>query len=139
MRKLTKKIIDQLSYEILGAAIEVHKALGPGLLESVYEECMIYELQLRGIKTSSQQEVPVIFKGKTMTKKFRYDLLVEDCIIVELKAAKKFQPIDSAQAMTHAQLLKVPKSILINFNTTNIIQHGHKSFVNEFYRKLPDQ
>ncbi len=137
MRKLTKKYIEELSYEIIGAAIEIHKELGPGLLESIYEKCMIYELELRGLDVKHQQSVPIIYKDMTFDANLRYDLLVEECIIVELKALAQMLPIHDAQAMSYAHLLKVPKSILINFTTTNIFQYGQKTFVNKFFKMLP--
>ncbi|MFK7934065.1 MAG: GxxExxY protein [Saprospiraceae bacterium] len=138
MRKLTKKIINGLTYEIIGAAIEVHREMGPGLLESIYEKCMVQELKLRGIEAVTQKSVPLFYKGIELDAELRYDLLVEDCIVVELKAVLKMIPIFEAQAMTYAKLLKVPKAILINFTCTNIFKEGQKTFVNEIFRVLPD-
>ena len=139
MKTITKKYLKELTYEIIGAAIEVHKEIGPGLLEKVYEECMVYELGLRGIKVKKQQRVPLTYKGKTLDIDLRYDILVENCIVVELKAVMKMIPIFEAQAMTYARLLEVPQSILINFTCENIFKEGQKTFVNEFFRFLPEE
>ena len=138
MKELTKKYLTDLTYDIIGAAIEVHKEMGPGLLEKVYEVCMIQELGLRGIKVKSQQSVPVIYKGVPLDAELRYDLLVDDCIVVELKAVVEMMPVFEAQAMSYAKLLKMPKAILINFTCTNIFQKGQKTFVNELFSALPD-
>jgi GxxExxY protein len=128
-----------LTYEIIGAAIEVHREMGPGLLEKVYEVCMVQELTLRGIKVSSQQVVPIKYKGIQLDAELRYDLLVEDCIVVELKAVMEMVPIFEAQAMSYARLLEVPKAILINFTCSNIFKEGQKTFVNEYFRLLPEE
>ena len=138
MKKLTKKYLKELTFEIIGAAIEVHKEMGPGLLEQVYEECMVYELELRGIKATRQQRVPIKYKGKILEADLRYDLLVENCIVVELKAVLEMIPIFEAQVMSYARILEVPKAILINFTCENIFKHGQKTFVNEFFRILPE-
>jgi GxxExxY protein len=108
MKKLTKLYLTKLTFDIIGAAIEVHKEMGPGLLEKVYEVCMIQELTLRGIKVTSQEAVPIIYKGVILDGELRYDLLVEDCIVVELKAVMQMLPIFDAQTMSYAKLLKVP-------------------------------
>lgn len=139
MRKLTKLYINELTYEIIGAAIEVHKKMGPGLLENVYEKCMVQELKLRGIPTTAQKIVPVIYKGVTLDADLRYDLLIDNCIVVELKAVMKMVPVFESQIMTYARLLKVPKAILINFTCTNIFEEGQKTFVNDIFRQLPEE
>ena len=139
MKKLTKKYLKDLTFEIIGAAIEVHKEMGPGLLEQVYEECMVYELELRGIKSTRQQRVPIKYKGKVLEADLRFDILVENCIVVELKAVLEMIPIFEAQVMTYARLLEVPKAILINFTCENIFKQGQKTFVNEFFRFLPEE
>jgi GxxExxY protein len=139
MRKLTKNYLKKLTYEIIGAAIEVHREMGPGLLEQIYKECMICELELRGIEVKSEQIVPVVYKGKRLDAKLRYDLLVENCIVVELKAVIEMAPIYEAQIMSYARLLEVPKGILINFTCRNIFNEGQKTFVNEYFRELPSE
>jgi GxxExxY protein len=139
MKRLTKNYLTSLTFDIIGAAIEVHKEMGPGLLEKVYEVCMIQELTLRGIKVKSQETVPIIYKGVALDGELRYDLLVEDCIVVELKAVLQMLPIFDAQTMSYAKLLKVPKAILINFTCSHIFKDGQKTFVNEIFRDLPDE
>jgi len=139
MERLTKNYLKELTYEIIGAAIEVHKEMGPGLLEKVYEVCMIEELRLREIKVSSQQSIPVRYKGVLLDAELRYDLLVEDCIVVELKAVMEMIPLFEAQIMSYARLLEVPKAVLINFTCTNIFKEGQKTFVNDIFRLLPEE
>lgn len=139
MKTLTKKYLAELTYQILGAAIDVHRELGPGLLEKVYETCMIQELGLRGLQVQSQQVVPINYKGLNLDAELKYDLLVEGCIVVELKAVKEFIPVFDAQSMSYARLLRVPKSILINFTCDNIFKNGQKTFVNDFFWDLPEE
>ena len=134
---MTQKEFNQLSHAIIGYAIEVHKELGPGLLESVYEKCLAHLLILNGYKVSRQQTVPLNFRGLKLDNDLRYDLLVNDLIIVELKAVEAFIPIHEAKLMTYLKLLKKPKGILINFNCTNIFKEGQRTFVTEYYRNLP--
>ncbi len=138
MKQITKKYVNDLTYQIIGAAIEVHKELGPGLLESIYEKCMIRELQLRGFEVEAQKLVAVNYKGELLSTNLRLDLLVESCIVVELKAVGELLPVHKAQAMSYAKLLKVPKSILINFTCNNIFKYGQKTFVNNYFSTLPD-
>jgi GxxExxY protein len=139
MKELTKSYLKELTYEIVGAAIEVHKEMGPGLLEKVYEACMIHELGLRGLKVTTQQKIPIRYKGVYLDADLRYDLLVEDSIVVELKAVLEMIPIFEAQVMSYAKLLEVPKAMLINFTCNNIFKEGQKTFVNDLFRFLPDE
>ena len=139
MRRLTKKYLDELTFEILGAAIEVHKILGPGLIESDYEESFLVELGLCGLNAVSQKTVERNYKGHKLTGKLRFDVLVKDLIVVELKAVKKVLPIHEAITMSYMKHLKAPKGILINFNVKNIFYEGQKTFVNEYYAQLPDE
>jgi GxxExxY protein len=139
MKELTKKYLKELTYEIVGSAIEVHKEMGPGLLEKVYEACMVHELGLRGLKVKTQQNIPIRYKGVYLDADLRYDLLVEDCIVVELKAVLEMIPIFEAQVMSYAKLLEVPKAILINFTCTNIFKEGQKTYVNDLFSFLPDE
>ncbi len=134
---MTQKEVNQLSYNIIGYAIEVHKELGPGLLESIYEKCLAHLLILNGYKVSRQQSVPLNFKGLELDCELRYDLLVNDLIVVELKTVEELMPIHEAQLLTYLKLLKKPKGILINFNCTNIFKEGQRTFVTEFFRDLP--
>ncbi len=139
MRKLTKKDLDNLTFKILGAAIEVHKILGPGLIESDYEESLLVELRLCGLNAVSQKTVERDYKGHILTGKLRFDVLVEDLVVVELKAVKKVLPIHEAITMSYMKHLKAPKGILINFNVKNIFYEGQKTFVNEYYAQLPNE
>jgi GxxExxY protein len=136
---LTKKRISELEYQITGACIEVDKYLGPGLLESVYHKCLMKELEERNLRFSSEQLVAVSYKDILVDTELRLDLYVEHCIAVELKAVKEWEPVFDAQLLTYMKLLDTPKGLLFNFNCVNIIQHGKKSFVNEFYQLLPDE
>lgn len=133
---MTKKEIDDLTYKIIGCAIEVHKQLGPGLLESVYEKCLIQELLSQNLKVISQVNIPLHYKGVDIDCELRLDVLVEDTIVVELKAVEVLLPVFSAQLLTYLKLLEKPKGILINFNCTNIFKEGQKTFVNEYYALL---
>ncbi len=135
----TKKQIHDLSYQIIGAAIEVHKVLGPGLLEKVYQPAMVRELSLRHLQTSQQRAIIIDYKGVDLDCDLRYDLLVEDLIVCELKAVTDMHPIFDATLLSYMKHLKVPKGILLNFHVRNIFRDGQKSFVNEFYAALPDE
>ena len=135
---ITKKLVNDLSYQIIGAAIEVHKVLSPGLLESNYEKALIHELSLRGLKTKSQQTIQVPYKGIFLDCELRYDILVEDLVLVENKAVIEMHPVFEATLLTYMKHLKIPKGILINFHVMNIFNSGQKTFVNEYFRELPD-
>ena len=128
--------MDHLSYRIIGCAIEVHRQLGPGLLENVYEKCLQRELSLKNIDVLHQQWVPVNYKGLQLQAELRFDLLIEDLIIVEVKAIDALLPIHEAQLLTYMKLLEKPKGILLNFNSWNIVKQGLKSLVNERYAAL---
>jgi len=133
---ITRSELDALEYQITGACIEVHKHLGPGLLESVYQKCLSRELQLRNISFKSEHIISVHYKGVMLDTALRTDFLIGSDLLVELKAVESILPIHEAQILTYMKLLKAPKGLLINFNCTNIIYHGKKSYVNEFYREL---
>ena len=135
----TQNNIDQLSYKTLGAAIEVHKVIGPGLLESVYEHCFTHELSLRGLRFERQRNVPINYKGLIVDAQLRFDVLVEDLIVVELKAIEAISPIHKAVVLSYMQMLQKPKGIIINFNCTNIMKEGQVTLVNDFYSRLPKQ
>jgi GxxExxY protein len=135
---ITKTILKDLVYQVNGAAIEVHKALGPGLLESVYHKCLKRELYEMGINAESQVTVPVNYKGLEIDTELRCDLFVENVSVVELKAVEFILPVHEAQILTYMKLLNAPKGLLINFNVTHIFKEGQKTYVNELYRRLPD-
>jgi len=116
---------NELSGKIIGAAIEVHRTLGAGLLESVYEDCMVIELGLQGVSVERQKRVPLVYKGHTLSTDLRLDLLVENQIIVELKAVTAMQPIFEAQLLTYLRLMNIPLGLLINFNVP-VLKNGIK-------------
>jgi len=107
---------DQLSGQVIGAAIEVHRLKGPGLLESIYERCFMRELQLRGIGAVNQRLVRVEYKGLVFDEPLRVDVLVENCLLLELKCVEKLLPIHKAQLLSYMKLLEVPLGLIINFH-----------------------
>ena len=135
--EVTQKYINEITYEVIGCAIEVHKHLGPGLLESVYEKCFRKELTLRSLEYQTQQWVPIEYKGLLLEAELRLDIIVEDLLLVELKAIESILPIHEAQVLTYLRLMQKPKGILINFNCVNIYKEGQKTFVNELFANLP--
>ncbi|MFV8331981.1 GxxExxY protein [Flavobacterium sp. GSP14] len=135
---MTKKEITQLSYEIIGYAIKVHKKLGPGLLEKIYEECLKYELEKNGYNVKQQLNIEINYYDLELAHPLRLDLLVNDTIIVELKTVEKFHPIDEAKLLTYMKLLSVPQGLLINFNTLNITK-SCKPLINEYFSRLADE
>lgn len=127
---IEKKILtdNELTELVIGLAIKVHKELGPGLLESAYEACLYYELIKAGLKAERQKQVALKYFEVTVDVAFRADLFIEDRLIVELKAAKGFSPIDQAQILTHMKLMKCRIGLLMNFNVT-LLKNGIKRFV----------
>ena len=138
MQTCSKSYLKDLTYQITGACIEVHKLIGPGLFESVYHKCLKRELELRGIRFESEFRVPVHYKGEDIDTDLRCDLLIEQVLAVEVKAVESLLPVHEAQIITYMNLLHVPKGIIINFNVTNLYREGQKTFVNEMFRNLPD-
>ena len=134
---ITQKHLDELTYEIVGSAIEVHKIMGRGLLESVYHQCLKEELTHRKINFLSEMKVPVIYKDKILETDFRCDLYIENSIVVELKSVFEIHPMFEAKLLNYMKLLKSPKGILINFNCFNIFKEGQKTYVNEYFKALP--
>ena len=117
---LTQKYINDLAYKIVGCAVEVQKQLGPGLLESIYEKCLLHELELNGFNVESQKPVNILYKNIQIDTNLRLDMIVNDLIIVELKTVESILPIHKAQLLTYLKLLNKPKGLLINFNCENI-------------------
>ena len=117
--------LNSISDKIIGAAIEVHKELGPGLLESVYEVCLYQELKKQGVSVDCQVDLPIIYKGEITNKTYRIDMLVENCVIVELKSVDTVNPIHEAQLLTYMKLLNINLGLLINFNV-DILKKGIK-------------
>jgi GxxExxY protein len=139
LMRITQKYLDELTYKIIGCAIEVHKYLGPGLLESVYEKCFIRELSLTSLEFKTQLWLPIEYKGMQLDAQLRLDVIVEDIILVEIKAIEGILPIHEAQVLTYMKLMQKPKGLLINFNCVNIFKTGQKTLVNEFYSNLPKE
>jgi GxxExxY protein len=135
---MTKTYLKDLIYQVNGCAIEVHKYLGPGLLESVYHTCLKKELTIRGFEFQTELTIPVNYKGLELETGLRCDLLVEKSLVVELKAVEKVLPIHEAQILTYMKLLQVPIGLLLNFNVTHVFKEGQKTYVNERYRYLED-
>lgn len=134
---LTKKQVMQLSYEITGFAIKVHKNLGPGLLEGIYETCLKYELERNGYTVKQQVIANIVYDGLLIETNLRLDLLVNDTIIVELKTVDELKPVHQAQLLTYMKLLEKPQGILINFYTDNITK-SMIPMVNEYFASLPE-
>jgi GxxExxY protein len=109
-----------LSRQVIGAAVEVHRVLGPGLLESIYERCLIRELELLGISAISQQKVMIDYKGFKFEESLRFDLMVEGCLLVEVKAVENVLPVHKAVAMSYMKLLDVPLGLVLNFHKTKL-------------------
>jgi GxxExxY protein len=118
-----KLIYEDLTEKIIGAAIEVHKALGPGLMESTYEECLCHELALRGLKFKRQLPVPVVYKGVRLDCGYKLDLLVEEIVILELKCVDRISSVHEAQLLTYLKLVNKPVGFVINFNVP-ILRNG---------------
>ncbi len=112
---------DQLSREVIAAAIEVHRLMGPGLLESIYEKCLGHEPALRGIAWTRQQSVQVAYKDMVLHEDLQFDLLVEGCLLIELKAVEKMHPIYKAQLLSYMKLLGVPVGLLLNFHEPRLV------------------
>lgn len=106
-----------LTGQIIGAAIEVHRALGPGLLESAYEECLCHELSLRNIEHKRQVPVPILYKGLKLDCAYRLDVLIENAVILEIKSVEQLTGIHEAQLLTYMKITRIPVGLLINFNT----------------------
>jgi len=117
---ITQELVNNIAYEVVGCAIEVHKQLGPGLLESVYEVCLIDELKSCGLEVRSQIHVPIQYKDRDLGGMLKLDLLVNDLVIVELKAVETMIPVYKAQLLSYLKLSGKPKGLLINFNCENI-------------------
>jgi len=135
---ITQKYINEISYEIIGCAIEVHRYLGAGLLESVYEACFIEELKNAGLSVRSQLYVPINYKGKDLGGSLKLDLLVNDLIIVEDKAVEVMIPLFQAQLLSYLKLSGKPKGLLINFNC-EVIKDQVVSLVTKEFAKLPKE
>jgi len=125
---MTHKKFTDLSHRVIGSAIEVHRHLGPGLLESTYQQCLARELHLSGIPFKLEYPLPVEYKGLHLDCGYRIDVLIEDAIILELKSVAQLKPIHEAQLLTYMKLTHIKQGFLINFNV-EILKNGLKSFI----------
>ena len=121
--------LNQITEAIIGAAIEVHRALGPGLLESAYEACTVFEVAQRGLRVEEQKPLPVVYREVRLDCGYRLDLLVEEAVIVEIKAVERLMPIHQAQLLSYLKLSGCKVGLLINFNV-EILKHGVRRVVN---------
>ena len=117
---------NELTYQIRGAIFDVYNTLGPGLLESVYEEALVFELKQRGLQVARQVEVPIIYKENVLKTALRLDLLVEDSVIVELKSVEEMKPVFAKQLLTYLKLMNKRLGLLVNFSSDNIIDGVHR-------------
>jgi GxxExxY protein len=124
-------MLSHLTQEIIGAAIKIHRKLGPGLLESAYEACMAHELQNLGRRVDRQKAVPLIYEGVKLDCGFRADLIIEGRVAVELKCKEALHPVDEAQLLSHLRLLNLPIGLLINFHVM-VLKDGIKRLANNY-------
>jgi len=115
---------DRLSHDVIGGAIEVHRDKGPGLIESIYERCLMHELSLRGLRGVNQKIVRIEYKGLVFEEPLRFDVLVEDCLLIENKCVEKVLPIHKAQLLSYMKLLNVPVGLIINYHE-QVLRHGN--------------
>jgi GxxExxY protein len=114
--------VNVITSRIIGAAIEVHRLVGPGLLESAYEQCLLAELTCRGLRVEVQQPVPLSYKGQQLDYAYRLDMIVEGCVVVEVKSVEKLSALHEAQTLTYMRLVHCPIGLLINFNVPRLVQ-----------------
>ena len=119
---------NEVSHKIIKGAIEVHRELGPGLLESIYEECVCKEFDLNKIKYNRQKEIPIVYKNIGLNQKYRIDLIVEDCVIVELKCVENILPVYQAQLLSYLKLTGLRLGLILNFNV-NLMKNGIKRII----------
>lgn len=125
--------IEEVAKNIVDASIKVHRALGPGLLESAYQHCLTYELRKRGLKVECEVLLPIAYDGQQIDAGYRIDMLIEDCIIVENKTVEKLLPIHQAQLLTYLKLRNCQLGFLLNWNVA-LMKHGIKRMVNNLNR-----
>jgi GxxExxY protein len=112
---------DELSRVVIGAAIEVHRLMGPGLLESIYQKCLTRELELRGVAVRTQDMIQITYKDVTFAEELRFDLLIDGCLLVEIKCVQELHNIHKAQLLSYMKLLNVPLGLLINFYSDRVV------------------
>jgi GxxExxY protein len=127
-----KDRLNQITENIIGAAVAVHRALGPGLLESAYEACFGYEMAKRSLRFEQQKPLPIVYDNVRIDCAYRLDFLVEDEVIVEVKSVERFNNVHVAQVLSYLRLLRKPVGLLINFNVKWLVEHGIKRIVNGF-------
>jgi GxxExxY protein len=123
--------LNAVTEQIIGAAMEVHRAIGPGLLESAYEACLVYELRERGFRVEQQKPLPVVYKGVQLDCGYRLDMVVNECVIVEIKAVEKLTTVHEAQLLSYLRLLDYRVGLLLNFHCT-MLKNGIRRIVNDF-------
>ncbi len=123
---LLYKRADELSRVVIGAAIEVHRLKGPGLIESIYEKCLMRELTLQNLRAVNQREVQIEYKGVVFEEPLRFDMLVEDCLLLELKTVQEVLPVHKAQLLSYMKLLDIPIGLLINFHEIKVTNGVHR-------------
>ncbi len=128
---IEREKLDRITESIIGDAIEVHRALGPGLLESAYEACLAFELVEHGLRIERQKALPVVYRDVKLDCGYRLDILVEDAVVVEIKAVDQIAPIHKAQLLSYLRLSKCPVGLLINFNV-KVLKSGIIRMVNNF-------
>ncbi|WP_304517489.1 GxxExxY protein [Cecembia rubra] len=132
-----KKMITQMSYDVLGCAINVHREVGPGLLESVYQKCLIHELKSKGFKVMQQVKAPLFYKDLRLEVELKADIIVNESVIIELKTVDCLLPVHEAQILTYMRLLKIPQGLLMNFYSDNLSKNTIP-LVNEYFKALPE-
>ena len=123
--------MNAITEQIIGAAMEVHRAIGPGLLESAYEVCLVYELRERGYRIEQQKPLPVVYKGVQLDCGYRLDMVVNECVIVEIKAVEKLTTVHEAQLLSYLRLLNCRVGLLLNFHCA-MLKNGIRRIVNDF-------
>ena len=130
--------LNQLTEKIIGAAIKIHRRLGPGLLESAYETCLVFELQEMGLKVEQQKAVPLVYENVKLECGFRADIVVDGRIVVEVKSKEALHPVDHAQVLSHLRLLGLQVGLLINFHVL-VLKDGIRRIVNNYDENLTSQ
>ena len=136
---LAQKYVDELTFGIVGAAIEVHRRMGPGLKEAVYEECMMIELDHLNIPYVQQYRFRPFYRGIQLESVSIVDLIIDNLIVVELKSVEKINEVHLAQALNYINLLDLPKALILNFNCANLASQGRVTRVNAVYASLPSE
>ena len=132
MPELTKEDLNRLTETIIAAAMQVHRTLGPGMLETAYDACLAFELTDRGLRVERQKAMPLVYRGRRLDIGYRLDLLVEDSVVIEVKAIERLEPVHSAQLLSYLRLTGCKVGLLINFNVKWLVQDGIKRVVNGF-------